>query len=186
MAHPRERRNLAQGLAGGGYIYYHICYIHTGFHSVVHHLISDAHSCDKTVLSIFIGSGYTLGTRDAAQTEQTESLSSWSFCFMKEIDNKYVITWYQMVHKPVRCSSLLNLVLPLSLGLTFSSRLPGKWLVPHVDSHAWLSLTVDICRLTLMLCNHFPLQKLLAAHQSLNLLCCDQWMCAFPTWMLIF
>ena len=186
MAHPRERRNLAQGLAGGGYIYYHICYIHTGFHSVVHHLISDAHSCDKTVLSIFIGSGYTLGTRDAAQTEQTESLSSWSFCFMKEIDNKYVITWYQMVHKPVRCSSLLNLVLPLSLGLTFSSRLPGKWLVPHVDSHAWLSLTVDICRLTLMLCNHFPLQKLLAAHQSLNLLCCDQWVCAFPTWMLIF
>ena len=91
-----------------------------------------------------------------------------------------------MAHKPVRCSSLLNLFLPLSLGLTFSSRLPGKWLAPHVDSHAWLSLNVDICRLTFMLCNHFPLQQLLAAYQSLYLLCCDQWVCAFPTWMLIF
>lgn len=87
-----------------------------------------------------------------------------------------------MVREPVRCSSLLNLVLHLSLGWTFSSRLPGKWLVPLVASHAWPSLTVDIRRL----CYHFPLQKLLAAHRSLNLLHCDQWVCAFPTWMLIF
>lgn len=43
---------------------YHICHIHTGFHPLVHHLTSDAHSRDRTVLSIFIGSGYTLGTRD--------------------------------------------------------------------------------------------------------------------------
>lgn len=65
-SHPRTSR-------GWVHIYYHIRYIHAGFHSLVHHLTSDAHSCDKTVLSIFIGSSYTLGTRDAAQTEQTES-----------------------------------------------------------------------------------------------------------------
>ena len=105
---------------------------------------------------------------------------------MKEIDNKYVSMWYQMACEPVRCSSLLNLVSHLSLRWAFSSRLPGEWSVPLVDSHAWPPLAEDIRRLTLMLCNHFPLQKLLAARRSLNLLRCDQWVCAFPTWMLIF
>lgn len=49
---------------------YHICHIHTGFHPLVHHLTSDAHSRDRTVLSVFIGSGYTLGTRDEHRVDR--------------------------------------------------------------------------------------------------------------------
>lgn len=128
--------------------------------------------CNPTIWGIFLVTGCTLGTRSTQHQQQKQNpcLHGASIS-LRERDSTYDMTG---VKSQCRFNPVLHRRAP---GRTLSSR-------PR-DGYAWLSLITDPCGLRLVL-SPFSVTEFSCSHRSLNLLCRDQWVCAFPTWVLIF